>query len=287
MSEEPRNAEDYERRQVAAAKRVIVDVMQVLASYVDCLVLVGGWVPDLVIGETDEAHVGSIDVDLALDVSKLNQGRYAEMLKLLLATKRYAPGEKDFQYVTEVDLGDGELPVKVELDFLAPSEVKTTKNKPKLMEGFRVLKADGCEAAFHSPLTMKLSGQMIGGASNTVSLRVASVPDFLVMKSFALAKRDKPKDAYDICYCLDHFAGGISQLARAWSLRMATGSDVAQAVQMMKEKFETVSSYGPMQVVEFHNEADEEVRKIQARRAFELVQQFLAEIENHIVKEYP
>lgn len=282
MSEEPRHVEDYEPRQVAAAKRVIVDVMQVLASYVDCLVLVGGWVPDLVIGETDEAHVGSIDVDLALDVTKLNQGRYAEMLKLLLATKRYVQGEKDFQYVTEVDLGDGEVPVKVELDFLAPSEVKTTKNKPKLLEGFRVLKADGCAAAFHSPLTKKLKGMMVNGATNTVTLQVASVPDFLVMKAFALNGRDKPKDAYDICYCLDHFEGGITQLAKAWSLQMAAGSDVTRAVQIMREKFESVGSYGPIQVVEFHNEADEEVRKEQARRAFELVQQFLAEIENHI-----
>jgi hypothetical protein len=56
MSEEPRHEEDYEPRQVAAAKRVLVDVMQVLASFEDCLVLVGGWVPDLAIGETDEAQ---------------------------------------------------------------------------------------------------------------------------------------------------------------------------------------------------------------------------------------
>jgi predicted nucleotidyltransferase len=279
MSEEPRHEEDYEPRQVAAAKRVIVDVMQVLASFEDCLVLVGGWVPDLVIGETDEAHVGSIDVDLALDVMKLSKGRYAEMLKLLLATKRYGPGEKDFQYVTVVDLGDGGVPVKVELDFLAPSDVKTTKNKPKLIEGFRVLKADGCEAAFHSPLTMKLSGQMIGGAKNTVSLRVASVPDFLVMKSIALAKRDKPKDAYDICYCLDHFKGGIPQLAKAWRTQMLAGYDVARSVEILKEKFESVNSYGPMQVVEFHNETDESVREEQSRRAFELVRRFLTEIE--------
>jgi hypothetical protein len=24
------------------------------------------------------------------------------------------------------------------------------------------------------------------------------------MKAYALAGRDRPKDAYDICYCLDH-----------------------------------------------------------------------------------
>lgn len=276
MSNEPRHEDDYEPRQVAAAKRVIVDVMQVLASYADCLVLVGGWVPDLVIGVTDEAHVGSIDVDLALDAAKLNQGRYAEMLKLLLGTGRYRQGEQDFQFVTEVDLGDGEPPVLVELDFLAPKDVKTVKNKPKLIKDFRVLKADGCGAAFHSPLTLKLSGQMIGGAKNTVSLRVASVPDFLVMKAIALAKRDKPKDAYDICYCLDHYQGGITELAKAWVSRMQESCDVAQAFSFLSEKFITVDSYGPMQVVEFHNDLDQSSREEQARRAFELVQKFIS-----------
>ena len=278
MSNEPRHEEDYEPRQVAAAKRVIVDVMQVLASFQDCLVLVGGWVPDLLIGDSDEPHVGSIDVDLALDAGKLNEGRYAEMLKLLLNTKRYRQGEKDFQFLTEVDLKDGEKPVIVEVEFLAPKEVKTEKNKPKLLEGFRVLKADGCAAAFHSPLSRKLKGEMVNGAVNTVFLQVASVPDFLIMKAFALNGRDKPKDAYDICYCLDHYAGGITELAEAWCIQ---GDDlgVSKAIGFLSEKFESVNSYGPMQVVEFHNDHDHDIREQQARRAYELVRQFLAEVE--------
>jgi len=279
MSDEPRHEDDYEPRQVAAAKRVIVDVMQVLASYEDCLVLVGGWVPDLVIGDAGEAHVGSIDVDLALDAEKLNQGRYAEMLRLLLGSGRYRQGNQDFQFVTEVDLGDREPPVRVEVDFLAPRDVKTGKNKPQLIKDFRVLKADGCGAAFHSPLTMKLVGRMIGGAKNTVSLRVASVPDFLVMKAIALAKRDKPKDAYDICYCLDHYQGGIEELAKAWASQMREGTDVSKAFSALSEKFEAVDSYGPMQVVEFHNDPDQPSREERARRAFELVQKFISLID--------
>lgn len=278
MSKEPRFEEDYEPRQVAAARRVIVDVMQVLASFADCLVLVGGWVPDLLIGDAAEPHIGSIDVDLALDAGKLNEGRYAEMLNLLLDTKRYRQGAKDFQFVTEVDLGDGEGAVVVEVEFLAPMEVKTKRNKPKLLDGFRVLKADGCAAAFHSPLSQKLKGQMVNGSSNTVSLQVASVPDFLVMKAFALNGRDKPKDAYDICYCLDHYAGGIAELAEAWRAQ-GDNQDVSKAIGFLEEKFETVDSYGPMQVVEFHNDFDSETRKEQARRAHELVQKFLHEIK--------
>ena len=48
----------------------------------------------------------------------------------LLDTKRYRAGEKDFQLVVEVDLQDGEKPVQVEVEFLAPKEVKLKKHKP-------------------------------------------------------------------------------------------------------------------------------------------------------------
>ena len=124
MNPEPRQRDDYSERQIEAARRVLIDVGQVLAAFVDCLVVVGGWIPDLLLPDVDEPHIGSIDVDLALDVVKLNEGRYAELLKLLLDTKRYKKGTKDFQLVVEVDLKDGEKPVSVEVEFLAPKEIK-------------------------------------------------------------------------------------------------------------------------------------------------------------------
>lgn len=78
MTPEPRSEADYSPRQTEAARRVLVDIGQVLASFADCLVVVGGWTPDLLLPDADEPHVGSIDVDLALDAAKLNDGRYAE-----------------------------------------------------------------------------------------------------------------------------------------------------------------------------------------------------------------
>ena len=83
MNPEPRQRDDYSPRQVGAARRVLVDLGQVLAAFEDCLVVVGGWVPDLLLEQADEPHVGSIDVDLALDADKLADGRYADLLKLL------------------------------------------------------------------------------------------------------------------------------------------------------------------------------------------------------------
>ncbi|MBM3860571.1 MAG: nucleotidyl transferase AbiEii/AbiGii toxin family protein [Verrucomicrobia bacterium] len=274
MNPEPRNESDYSPRQVKAARRVLVDVGQVLASFVDCLVVVGGWTPDLLLVDATEPHIGSIDTDFVLDAAKLTEGRYAELLKLLLDTKRYRKGAKDFQLVVDVDLKDGGPIVQVEVEFLAPKEIKLKKNTPKLVEGFRVLQADGCGVAFNNPVELKLSGQNVRGAENTVRLRVASLSDFVVMKARAIGGRDKPKDTYDLCYCLEQFPGGMEKLAEDWKKRSGD-NNVAMAIEILREKFASVESFGPQQLVEFHNAPDAETQAMHARRAYELVQKFL------------
>jgi Nucleotidyl transferase AbiEii toxin, Type IV TA system len=113
------------------------------------------------------------------------------------------------------------------------------------------------------------------GANNHVSVLVASIEDFLVMKAYALAGRDKPKDAYDICYCLDNVPGGIDAMAHAW--RAWREDDVVVgAIERLREKFASVESYGPMQVAAFYGDSSTEERQMRARRAFELVSRFLA-----------
>lgn len=274
MNQEPRHQSEYSTRQTEAARRVLVDVGQVLASFRDCLVVVGGWVPDLLITSSEEPHVGSIDVDLALDVEKLSSGRYAELLKLLIDTRRYRQGSKPFQLVTEVDLGDDGKAIQVEVEFLAPKEVRLRKNKPKLIDGFRVLQADGCIVAFNSPEEITISGQMINNTENSVRLLVASLPDFLVMKAYALAGRDKPKDSYDLCYCLEYYPDGMAELAHSWKQRQ-DDAEVIRATEILREKFASVNHLGPMQYVEFLDATDPAEREMQARRAYELVNEFL------------
>jgi predicted nucleotidyltransferase len=277
MNLESRQREDYSDRQIAAARRVLVDLGQVLRSFEDCLVVVGGWVPDLLMEEAEEVHVGSIDVDLALDVEKLAGGRYAELLKALLNTRRYRQSEEPFKLYADVDLEDDQPPVRVDVDFLKSPDARTKKNKPKFTENFRPLDASGCSAAFEHPEVVVITGKMIKGKTNRVQFRVASIADFLIMKSYALAKRDKPKDAYDICFCLDNYPGGLEKLAANWKKR-AESKDIIKAIRILKEKFETVDSYGTGQVVEFYNSAHEEERQRQARRAYELMQEFLKQV---------
>ena len=270
----PGQREDYDDRQVEAARRVLVDLGQVLATFIDCFVVVGGWAPDLLLSAPTEPHIGSIDVDLVLDAAKLTDGRYAELLDLLLATKRYRKGAKAFQLIVDVDLGDGDNPVQVEVDFLAATDVVAKKNKPKLIAGFRVLRTDGCGVAFHAPVELALPGRSVRGAHNTVRLRVASLADFLVMKAYAIGGRDKPKDTYDLCYCLEQYPEGIQALALEWASR-SSEEHVSRAIQILKEKFIAVDAFGPQQLIEFESAPDQYMRSMHARRAFELVQELL------------
>lgn len=275
MIGEPRYESEYSPRQTEAAHRVLLDLGQVLAAFEDCVVVVGGWVPDLLLKNADEPHIGSIDVDLALDAVKLAEGRYGQLLETLLKTRRYHQSDEPFRLYVEVDLEDGEPPLRVDVDFLKPAGIKPRKNKPKLTHGFRPLDADGCAAAFRKPEWVVLAGQMPQGAKNQVRFRVASVPDFLVMKAYALSKRDKPKDAYDICYCLDYCPGGPAKIAEVWN-RQPRMKHVLEAMAILREKFKVLDAYGPAQVVEFHNSPDGEERARQQRRAFELVQSLLS-----------
>jgi len=115
---------------------------------------------------------------------------------------------------------------------------------------------------------------MVSGAHNRVELRVAAISDFLVMKCFALAGREKPKDAYDICYCLEHAPGGMESIAAAWQTETQSAG-VAKALPILREKFARLDGFGPQLVVAFHHSADSEARDREARTAFELVQRFL------------
>ena len=56
---------DYLDEAVQAARSVMIELAHLLGEYRESLVLIGGWVPELLLPNRDRPHVGSIDVDLA------------------------------------------------------------------------------------------------------------------------------------------------------------------------------------------------------------------------------
>ena len=66
-------AEDYDSRAVEAARRVLLELTRVLGEYDEEIAVVGGWVPPLLM--PGAGHIGSTDVDLALDHEALQEPR--------------------------------------------------------------------------------------------------------------------------------------------------------------------------------------------------------------------
>ncbi len=83
-----RTAQTYGPGVTGASKSVLLEVLTALRAYRDALVLVGGWAPYFLLEEFRQprdpfVHVGSIDIDLAIDPAKLDAAQYATIAELL------------------------------------------------------------------------------------------------------------------------------------------------------------------------------------------------------------
>jgi len=141
-------------------------------------------------------------------------------------------------------------PIDVILDFLMPRNVQLVKNKPPILAGFAVQRADGADIAMQSFVRHELRGTMPDGRQNSVTLRVASIPALLVMKGYALTGRSKSKDAYDIYYVVRQFEGGPEQLAQ--DCKPLLENDIAvKGYQNIAGKFTHLNDFGPETVRRF------------------------------------
>ncbi|GAB3472561.1 nucleotidyl transferase AbiEii/AbiGii toxin family protein [Polaromonas eurypsychrophila] len=245
------NANKYDDRMTQAVYAVLIEIGQVLGAYTDRFVVIGGSVPWLLYPQADPQHIGTIDVDLSLDANALGDGDYASLVELL-ERAGYQRGQADmrvFQMRRTVTVDDG-APIVVVVDLLMPRESKITKNRPPLLADFAVLKADGAGVAMENFVRQKLAGNMPDGRYNSVELRVASIPAFLVMKGYALTGRDKAKDAYDVYYSIKQFEGGALELAAACR-GLLIDPVAAEGYRRIGGKFADFNGYGPQTVKRF------------------------------------
>lgn len=271
----PMTATSFEPHAVAAARSVIIELWQILGAFQDAVVLVGGWVPELLLPGARPPHTGSLDVDLLLNPQPLRQARYVELLRLL-EERGYGKTEQPFKYRRMVTVETGQV-VAVDVDFLVPRGARKGK-RGAILRTFRAIDADWARLALEAPGRVVVDGVMPDGARNRVEVGVTSIAGFLVMKAFALHGRLKEKDAYDIWFCLRHWPGGPRAVAAL--LRPHRGeSEVVRAMQLLGLKFRSVDDFGPQAVATFVGAPSADERAFVARDAFERVQALLGELQ--------
>jgi hypothetical protein len=264
---------DYTAEAVEAARSVMLELTRLLGEYQEGIVIIGGWVPELLLSGVGHLHTGSLDVDLALDHHVLGDVGYKTILQLLLS-RGYHPGEQPFIFFRTVQ--EGSKTYEVEVDFLAGEYAGTGRSRrTQKVQDMQPRKARGCDLAFTRTEEINLSGTLPEGGKDSVHIRVASIAPFLVMKAIAMASRLKEKDAWDIYYCIRNYRGGIKRLAEEFR-PLLKNKLALEALANIAEKFASPEHIGPKHVADFEEVTDKEERSRLQRDAYERVSALLA-----------
>jgi len=267
---------DYSADQVEAARSVLLELAHLLGEYRDDIVVVGGWVPHLILPTGTAPHVGSIDVDLAVNHRNLREAGYAT-IQALLSRRGYEqdPRQPFIYHRTVVVNGNA---IKVEVDFLAGEYEGTgAKHRTQPVHEGRARKARGCDLAFDLYVETNIEGELPEGGREQARIRVSSAVAFLVMKGMALHDRLKEKDAWDIYFTLIHYPGDLGALAQEIRPHLHHGL-VQEGLRKIAEKFASPDHMGPKFVADFEDIQDRDERAIRMRDAYERVSHLLRDL---------
>ena len=271
--EELRSSADYSEGQTEAARRVLVELVNLFDAYKDEIRVVGGWVPDLMF--PDEGHIGSVDVDLLINHLTLKDSGYQTMAKILLKNGYKEHPDKYFSFVKTIQI-DG-IDYDVDVDILAGMYGGTqNKKRSQHVQGIKALKATGGNLAFDfDAQNVRVEAKRPDGALDVAHVKVIAVVPYLVMKTAAMG-RGKAKDAYDIYFLLKHYAGGVGAVSKLFE-NVKDTNIVSEMKVKLGEKFASIDHAGPKDVADFLEAEDEEREQI-IRDAYEQVQALLSQI---------
>lgn len=262
--------------EVTACRSVLLEVLTILAKDLDNLAVVGGWVPELTF--PDKGHIGSLDVDLALDASKLKPLAYESIRRKLLDAgyrqstdlpNRFFRSVKGTTLQVRVDLITGEFP-----DL-------TREGTHLQIQEMAVCKLRGVDLAFAFQQRVPVEGVLPDGGHNRVTARLPTISAYLCIKAITLSERMKQKDAYDIYFSIDNYPGGYKALAIEFRGKMDNRL-IGEGLSILRDKFSRIDSIGPVwaaQVVEEATTGTGFDLELEQRRAYEVVNALLREID--------
>lgn len=267
---------DYIKKEVDICLSVMVEIMTILGEYRDSIVLVGGWVPYFLIKDKKEEHIGSIDIDLALDFNTISEDTYKTILELL-EKRGYIKGNQPFIFKRSIKYEDGNL-YTIEIDFLSGEYGGTGRShRTQKIQNINARKARGCDLVFQDNINISIKNPMPDGSVNNINIKLANVIPFLAMKGMALWDRFKEKDAYDIYFTVRNYPGGLEKLINAFK-KVRLNKLIYEGLGKIYAKFDSIDAIGPTWLARFLDiEEEEEIDRIK-RDAYERISTLMEKI---------
>jgi hypothetical protein len=272
---------DYDEATTARCERALVTLLGDLGPWRERIYLVGGLAPRYLVGELPpgaRAHVGTTDVDLVIGLALGDETPETyRTLEDNLEKSHFDPREPGFRWAREVE------GVKVVVEFLCETGAVAAGLvfRPKAgSTGSRVgaFNVRGANLVGYDYVERVLEGERLdGGGRSKVTLRVANVLPYTVLKILAFQDRHENKDSYDLVFCLLHFGEGPDAAGReAAHSAVARDPQVADALALLAERFADVDQDGPTAYAAFLAEAGDDGEAARLRReAVATVRRFL------------
>lgn len=277
---------DYDEATTARCERALVTLLGDLGPWRERIYLAGGLAPRYLVGGLPEgarAHVGTTDVDLVIGLALDDET--ADTYRTLqnnLQKADFKQGQPSFRWSRGVD------GVKVILEFLCETDAVEPGQifKPK-GEGtgakFGAFNVRGAHLARDDYIERELESERLdGGGQSRVTVRIANLLPYTVLKILAFQDRHENKDAYDLVFTLLHAGDGPSAAGEAArSSPVAGNSQVAEALVLLEERFGDVEQDGPNAYGLFLADKDDDEGRARLRReAVATVRAFLLGFRN-------
>lgn len=255
MADKPRRASQYESEQTTLVRATCLYVATKLGDLMEDLVIVGGLVPSLIVDQATlpsgaDVHVGTMDLDVGLQVALLEEGRYRSLTERL----------RDAGF--EMDENQQGNPTRqrwkitgagtVTIDFLIPpSRDGDRGGKLRNIEpDFAAIIAPGLRCAFRDRVRVTLEGRTLFGEKATRDAWVCGPGAYIVLKALAFEGRGENKDAYDLFYVLRNYRSGIDDVFVRLE-PLLDDEDANKALVILGRDFTDPESIGPRRVAEF------------------------------------
>ncbi len=225
-------------KEIDAARSVLLEVLNALGEMRDELVIVGGWVPDLLYPARN--HMGSLDVDLAVSPRAIGGNAYSSIRERLTQIG-YTMQESPTRFFKHLP----GLANPVKIDLITGLYVSQQRRNSILVDEICISALRGIDLAFQASETIIIKGRMPDGSVNQVTARLVAPEAYILIKAIALDERSKDKDAYDIAFVLSHYHPSLADLAKKIH-RISRAEIGKEALDLLRAKFHTLDSVGPV-----------------------------------------
>jgi hypothetical protein len=279
----------YSKSATESSKSVLIEILRILGSYRDYLVLTGGWAPHFILEKFGKGgqHCGSVDIDFVLNPRLIDLKVY-ETIVSLIEKRGYRPYVSDsgevlpYRFYRSVKSPLDDMDYVIEVDFISEPDVVKRLLPDKFLAVQKDLQAvviHGSSVVFSHNFEHKIKGVLPNGAETRTLAKISDVVGSLATKGLALKGRYKEKDAYDVYLVLRYYRGGPEKVAE--EVRGFLGeSVVAEALEEIRDKFRSVRSEGPFQVAYFLAPEDERLRERIQGEAYAVSKAFFDNLED-------